>query len=181
MHFQFLHHNLDHTDPEARVAAIDRSLANAEAHLRTISTVHASLATELADIEQRLQTERGDRRGLEDRLADLRVALQQLERGVRQGDGTLPEVTPFLNTAGLSATREAVDELTRMRPAWVQLRDEGGRKALYRLKPDVGAHYMSPGVRLLAGEATELTLRQYRAWEDKFEPVEAPSEAPIGA
>ncbi len=172
LHSQFDRPHLQSTDPHLRVSAIDEEVAIAKAHQRAVTTLHKTLTATLAEVEAHYAQERGDRRGLQERGDDLREALAQLQRGVTAADGTLPEVSPFVGTAGVDATREAIAELAAQRIEWVELRDHANDLGTYRLRPDVGSHYTAPGVRMFPGETTQLTLRQFRAFADKFEPVE---------
>jgi len=183
IHGQFDHAILHDDDANAakRVSAIDAALTLATAHLEALTRLSTTLQSALATAEASLAQERGDTRGLHARIVDLREALAQLERGVAASDATLPEVSPFLATAGLAMTRASIADLTAMRDEWLQRRDHDNDVGTYRLLPDVGPHFKAPGVRLFAGETIELTRRAARRFEDKFVPVERSPDQPAGS
>jgi hypothetical protein len=179
MHINFQNPYLESEDPGRRVAAIDATVAKLAAYAQSVEEVHKTLSARLADVEERLAGERRDPRQLQEERDDLREAIAQLTRGVTEYDGTLPELVRFVNMPSLAETRATIAALEADRAEWLPLRDTPDAVRLYRFRPDVGDHWVD-GERMFAGETTQLTLRQYRAFSDKFDPVVEPEvDAPV--
>lgn len=181
MHEHLSHPDLASLDLTRKAAALDRALTPLRAHERSLTALKTSVASRLADVEGRFQTATHTAEDTNTR-ADLREALGQVERGPRRNEGVLPEVAPFVGLPGLTETRAEVARLSAEYTDAVHLRDHANDVSTYRLKPNAGTHWVADGTgqrRLRPGETVTLTLAQFKAFEDKLEPVEVPE--PDGA
>lgn len=162
-------------EPKLRVPAIERALERALEHDARLKAIDTTMRTTLAGLEQRVLDDGRDTVLDRDTRVDYREAIAQLERGALPTEGVLPEISPVVGLPGLRATRENIAALrAELQEYRAQIDVDPDAVAPYRLRPDVGTHQQD-GRIVQAGQIVQLTARQYRAWSEKFEPVETPA------
>jgi hypothetical protein len=159
----------DSLDPQRRVPANEQAITSARAHKRSLLAVREEQSAELTAHDATVAETRVDTAAMRERRRDLVEALGHIDHGVPANVGVLPELSPFVGKPGLIETRAAIKQLEEELKAWVLLRDDHEPRP-YRLRE--GMRHMVDGKRVLPGEIVMLTARGYRAFADKFEPVE---------
>lgn len=168
-------------DPAERVTGYDKAIDKATKHERGLVQAQKAINADLATLDTRFAETRIESASDRQRRVDLRLALEQVERGLHPAEGAPNILAEFAGWPGLTETRERIKALRIERAEWLHRRDHNDETKLYRLKP--GMRHRVDGRLLIAGETVRLSWRGVKAIGDKFEPepVEEPVDPPVEA
>lgn len=128
------------TDGRAGYERAPPCLAIVKATERERGLVQAqkTIKADLAALDARFAETRSESASDRDRRVDLRVALEQVDRGL-PAEGALEVLAAFAGGPGLAETRKIIKALRVERAEWLHRRDHNDETKLYRLRPGYGS------------------------------------------